>query len=74
MSRFNSVKLYIVQYLHTSSSRQEPVSAKRIAEYLCERNIMFDEEGVIRETEGLQHAGVPILCSDLDSASFYMAK
>ncbi|MBQ6212562.1 hypothetical protein [Ruminococcus sp. XPD3002] len=74
MSRFDPRKLYIVQMLYTSSSPEAPVSAQKIADYLVEKNIRCDEETVLYETELLQSSGVPILCAENNSKSFYIKK
>jgi len=74
MSRFDPGKLYIIQMLHTSSSHEQPVSARQIADYLTARNIRCDEDYVVRETTLLQSYGLPILCSENSSRCFYIEK
>ncbi|HAG13139.1 MAG TPA: hypothetical protein DCG49_04670, partial [Ruminococcus sp.] len=70
MSRFDAKKLYIIKKLHTSATPEAPVSAKSIAEYLCEQNIISDESTVLRETALLQSSEVPILCSEANHNCF----
>ena len=74
MSRFHARNIYIVQFLHTQASRENPLSASRISELLESRNIHCDVPTVISDIDLMQRAGVGITSSAQDPMSFYMER